>query len=43
LPGQVLVSGTLPKIRYAEGMTSYSHERKMRIVDNPRFAEPFGD
>ena len=38
---RVLVFGTLPKICYAEGMTSYLYERKIRIFDYPRFAEPF--
>jgi hypothetical protein len=40
---RVLVFGTLPKICYAEGMTSYLYERKVRIFDYPRFAEPFRD
>jgi hypothetical protein len=35
--------GTLPKICYAGGMTSYLYERKVRIFDYPRFAEPFRD
>src|SRR3954451_3271381 len=38
---RVLLFGTLPKICYAEGMTSYLCERKIRIFDYPRFAEPF--
>ena len=38
---RVLMFGTLPKICYAEGMTSYMYERKMRIFDYPKFAEPF--
>jgi hypothetical protein len=40
---RVLVFGTLPKICYAEGMTSYLHGRGVRIFDYPRFAEPFHD
>ena len=40
---RVLVFGTLPKICYAGGMTSYLYERKVRIFDYPRFAEPFRD
>jgi putative NADH-flavin reductase len=43
LLGRVLVFGTLPKICYAGGMTSYLYERKVRIFDYPRFAEPFRD
>ena len=38
---RVLLFGTLPKICYAEGMTSYLSERKIRIFDYPKFAEPF--
>jgi hypothetical protein len=40
---RMLIFGTLPKICYAEGMTSYLYERKIRIFDYPRFAEPFRD
>ncbi|HUX28927.1 MAG TPA: hypothetical protein VMV39_09065 [Terracidiphilus sp.] len=40
---QVLIFGTLPKICYAGGMISYLYERKVRIFDYPRFAEPFRD
>jgi hypothetical protein len=39
----VLIFGTLPKICFAAGMTSYLYERKVRIFDYPRFAEPFRD
>jgi hypothetical protein len=38
---RVLIFGTLPKICYAEGMTSYLYERQIRIFDYPKFAEPF--
>jgi hypothetical protein len=38
---RMLVFGTLPKICYAEGMTSYLFANKVRIFDYPRFAEPF--
>jgi len=38
---RVLIFGTLPKICYAEGMTAYLYERKIRIFDYPKFAEPF--
>jgi hypothetical protein len=40
---RMLVFGTLPKICYAEGMTSYLYAKKVRIFDYPRFAEPFRD
>lgn len=38
---RILVFGTLPKICFAGGMTSYLYEHKIRIFDYPRFAEPF--
>jgi hypothetical protein len=38
---RVLIFGTLPKICYAEGMTSYLCTRQVRIFDYPKFAEPF--
>ena len=38
---RILLFGTLPKICFAEGMTSYLYERKIRIFDYPKFAEPF--
>jgi hypothetical protein len=37
---RILLFGTLPRICFAEGMTSYLHARKIRIFDYPRFAEP---
>jgi hypothetical protein len=40
---RVLVFGTLPKVCFAAGMTSYLNERQVRIFDYPRFAEPFRD
>src|SRR5215813_1337757 len=39
--GRILLFGTLPRICFAEGMTSYLHQRNIRIFDYPRFAEPF--
>jgi hypothetical protein len=38
---RMLIFGTLPKICYAAGMTSFLFERGVRIFDYPRFAEPF--
>jgi hypothetical protein len=38
---RMLVFGTLPKICFAGGMTSFLYERKIRIFDYPKFAEPF--
>ena len=40
---RMLIFGTLPKICYAAGMTSFLFERKIRIFDYPRFAERFRD
>ena len=40
---RMLLFGTLPKICYAEGMTSYLFERKIKIFDYPKFAQPFRD
>jgi len=37
----MLVFGTLPKICFAGGMTSFLYERQIRIFDYPKFAEPF--
>jgi len=37
----MLVFGTLPKVCFAGGMTSFLYERKIRIFDYPKFAEPF--
>src|SRR5580692_329620 len=38
---RMLIFGTLPKICFAGGMTSFLYERKIRIFDYPKFAEPF--
>jgi hypothetical protein len=38
---RMLVFGTLPKICYAEGTTSYLYANHVRIFDYPRFADPF--
>ena len=38
---RVLLFGTLPKICYAERMISYLYERRVRIFDYAKFAEPF--
>jgi hypothetical protein len=36
-----LIFGTLPRICYTAGMTSFLYERQIRIFDHPKFAEPF--
>lgn len=38
---RILIFGTLPGVCFADGMTSYLYQRKIRIFDYPRFAEPF--
>jgi hypothetical protein len=38
---RALIFGTLPKICFAGGMTSFLYEGKIRIFDYPKFAEPF--
>jgi len=38
---RMLVFGTLPKICFAGGMTSFLYERQIRIFDYPKFAEPY--
>ena len=40
---RVVIFGTLPKLCYAEGMTSYLYGKQVRIFDYPKFAEPFRD
>lgn len=40
---RLLIFGTLPKICYAEAMTSYLYPKQVRIFDYPKFAEPFRD
>ena len=38
---RLLMFGTLPKVCFADGMTAYLYQHKIRIFDYPRFAEPF--
>jgi hypothetical protein len=40
---RIVILGTLPKICFAEGMTSFLYQNKTRIFDYPKFAEPFRD
>ena len=37
---RIIVTGTLPGVCYAGGMTSFLYSRGIRIFDYPRFAEP---
>lgn len=38
---RVVITGTLPQLCYAQGMTSYLYNHNIRIFDYPKFAEPF--
>lgn len=40
---RIIIVGTLPGACYAQGMTSFLRQRKIRIFDYPRFAEPLRD
>lgn len=36
---RVIITGTLPMICFAEGMTSYLYREKIRVFDYKQFAE----
>jgi hypothetical protein len=38
---RVIITGTIPGICFAQGMTSYLFSKGIRIFDYPKFAEPF--
>ena len=40
---RIVVTGTLPQVCYAQGMTAFLKARGIRIFDYPRFAEPLRD
>lgn len=40
---RIIFAGTIPKICYAGGMTSYLYSNNIRIFDHPKFSEPFRD
>lgn len=40
---RMVVTGTLPQVCYAQGMTAFLNARGIRIFDYPRFAEPLRD
>jgi hypothetical protein len=40
---RIIVTGTLPGVCYAKGMTAFLSARHIRIFDYPRFAEPLRD
>lgn len=37
---RIMVTGTLPTVCYADGMTRFLNANHIRIFDYPRFAEP---
>jgi hypothetical protein len=40
---RIIVTGTLPGVCHAKGMTAFLSARQIRIFDYPRFAEPLRD
>src|SRR5271167_2638335 len=40
---RVVITGTLPTVCYAKGMTGFLHARKIRIFDFPEFAATLRD
>jgi hypothetical protein len=40
---RIIITGTLPGVCYAQGMTSFLYSRGIRIFDYARFAEPLRD
>jgi hypothetical protein len=40
---RIVITGTLPGICYAAGMTGFLNVKRIRIFDYPRFAEPLRD
>jgi hypothetical protein len=40
---RIVITGTLPEVCYAAGMTGFLNARGIRIFDYPRFAEPLRD
>ncbi len=38
---RIIITGTIPGICYAEGMTKYLYNHNIRIFDYARFAEPY--
>jgi hypothetical protein len=40
---RVVITGTLPTVRYADGMAKFLNANHVRIFDYPEFAEPLRD
>ena len=40
---RIIITGTLPGVGYAQGMTSFLNAKGIRIFDYPQFAAPLRD
>jgi len=40
---RIIITGTLPSVCYADGMTAYLNAKKIRIFDYPQFVQPLRD
>ncbi len=40
---RIVITGTLPELCYAQGMTSYMYQHNIRIFDYTKFVEPYRD
>jgi len=40
---RIIITGTIPRICYDKGITSYLYDQGIRIFDYPKWAEPFRD
>ena len=40
---RIVITGTLPGVCYAQGMTSFLYAKGIRIFDYPQFAAPLRD
>lgn len=40
---RIIITGTLPNLCFAQGMTHYLYSKNIRIFDYAHFAEPFRD
>ena len=40
---RIIITGTLPGVGYAQGMTSFPNAKGIRIFDYPQFAAPLRD
>ncbi len=38
---RMIITGTIPRLCYSQGMTSYLYSQKIKIFDYPEFAKPF--